>query len=79
MRPGLPADQQGGPDPDDLRPEHVAVGLAAELGHPSAEVLPARDDDRIVGAAITLAERPDPVGPDPRIGLLMVHGKNRRS
>ena len=67
------------PNPDDIRPEHVAAGLAEELGHPAAEVLLARDDGRIVGVAITLAEHPDPDDPDPWIGLLMIHGKEQRS
>lgn len=42
------------PDPDDIRPEHVAASLAQELAHPASEVLLAREDDRLVGVAITL-------------------------
>ncbi|MGI5455834.1 GNAT family N-acetyltransferase [Streptomyces sp. CA-249302] len=60
------------PDPDDVRPEQVAVALADELVNPDAEVRLARSEGRLVGVAITLAHHPDPVDPDPWIGLLMV-------
>ncbi|MFE7960678.1 GNAT family N-acetyltransferase [Streptomyces sp. NPDC057413] len=60
------------PDPDDIRPEQVAVALADELANPDTEVLLARDQGRLVGVAITLAHHPDPADPDPWIGLLMV-------
>ncbi|MFF9096178.1 GNAT family N-acetyltransferase [Streptomyces sp. NPDC014776] len=60
------------PDPDDIRPEQVAVALADELANPDTEVLLARDEGRLVGVAITLAHHPDPADPDPWIGLLMV-------
>nr|WBO78775.1 GNAT family N-acetyltransferase [Streptomyces sp. SBE_14.2] len=67
------------PDPDDVRPEQVAAALAEELAQPSAEVLLARSEGRLVGVAVTLARHPDPADPDPWIGLLMVdaglHGK----
>ncbi|MGW5468190.1 N-acetyltransferase family protein [Streptomyces chartreusis] len=67
------------PAPDDVRPEQVATALADELAVPGAEVLLARSEGRLVGIAITLAQHPDPVDPDPWIGLLMVdattHGK----
>ncbi|MET8680753.1 GNAT family N-acetyltransferase [Streptomyces sp. NPDC004647] len=67
------------PDPDDIRPEHVAASLSAELAHPSAEVLLAREGHRLLGVAITLAEHPDPDDPDPWIGMLMVHGQEQRT
>ncbi|MFC5217867.1 GNAT family N-acetyltransferase [Streptomyces coerulescens] len=60
------------PDPDDVRPEQVAAALADELAVPGAEVLLARSEGRLVGIAVTLARHPDPVDPDPWIGLLMV-------
>ncbi|MGV9630177.1 GNAT family N-acetyltransferase [Streptomyces sp. NPDC003487] len=60
------------PDPDDIRPEQVAVALADELANPDTDVLLARDEGRLVGVAITLAHHPDPADPDPWIGLLMV-------
>ncbi len=67
------------PDPDDVRPEQVAVALADELANPDAEVLLARSEGRLVGVVITLARHPDPADPDPWIGLLMVdasmHGR----
>ncbi|MGW2519951.1 GNAT family N-acetyltransferase [Streptomyces sp. NPDC001617] len=67
------------PDPDDIRPEQVAVALADELVNPDIEVLLARSEGRLVGIAITLAHHPDPADPDPWIGLLMVdadvHGR----
>ncbi|MEU6088849.1 GNAT family N-acetyltransferase [Streptomyces sp. NPDC047085] len=67
------------PDPDDVRPEQVAVALADELAHPDAEVLLARAEGLLVAIVITLAHHPDPADPDPWIGLLMVrateHGK----
>ncbi|MFD5794385.1 GNAT family N-acetyltransferase [Streptomyces diastatochromogenes] len=60
------------PDPDDIRPEQVAVALADDLAHPDAEVLLARAEGRPVAIVITLAHHPDPADPDPWIGLLMV-------
>ncbi|MER5943759.1 GNAT family N-acetyltransferase [Streptomyces sp. NPDC001928] len=60
------------PDPEDIRPEQVAAALADELLMPGAQVLLARSEGRLVGIAITLADHPDPVDPDPWIGLLMV-------
>ncbi len=63
------------PDPDDIRPEQVAAGLAGA----GSEVLSARVEGRLVAVVITLAHHPDPADPDPWIGLLMVdageHGK----
>ncbi|MFH9084556.1 GNAT family N-acetyltransferase [Streptomyces sp. NPDC017673] len=63
------------PDPDDIRPEQVAAGLAGA----GSEVLLARVEGRLVAVAITLDRHPDPADPDPWIGLLMVdareHGK----
>ncbi|MEU2051745.1 bifunctional GNAT family N-acetyltransferase/NUDIX hydrolase [Streptomyces bungoensis] len=67
------------PDPDDVRAEQVAAELAGELVQPSAEVLLARVEGRLVGVVMTLGRHPDPADPDPWIGLLMVdaaaHGK----
>lgn len=60
------------PDPDDVRQDQVAAALADELAHPEAEVLLARSEGRLVGVAATLARHPDPLDPDPWIGLLMV-------
>ncbi|WP_282697592.1 GNAT family N-acetyltransferase [Streptomyces sp. CC208A] len=67
------------PDPDDIRPEQVAATLAAELAEPSAEVLLARSEGRLVAVAVTLAHHPDPADPDPWLGLLMVHGDEWRA
>jgi ribosomal protein S18 acetylase RimI-like enzyme len=67
------------PDPDDIRPEQVAVSLADELAHPDAEVLLARSAGRLIGIAVTLARHPGPDDPDPWIGLLMVHARDQRS
>ncbi|WP_329186406.1 GNAT family N-acetyltransferase [Actinacidiphila glaucinigra] len=69
------------PAPGSVTPEQVASSVAAELAHPAAEVLPARDDAdaSLVGLAVTLAEHPDPADPFPWIGLLMVHGSRHRS
>ncbi|MGW2558407.1 GNAT family N-acetyltransferase [Streptomyces sp. NPDC001514] len=64
------------PDPDDIRPEQVAAALADELAQPSAQVLLARSEGRLIGIAVTLAHHPDPADPDPWIGLLMVHGRH---
>ncbi|MGW1889885.1 GNAT family N-acetyltransferase [Streptomyces sp. NPDC002004] len=66
------------PDPDDIRPEHVATALADELAHPDAEVLLARSEGSLVGVAVTLAHHPDPADPDPWIGLLMVDAAAQR-
>ncbi|MFH0519239.1 GNAT family N-acetyltransferase [Streptomyces sp. M41] len=60
------------PNPDDVRPEQVAAALAEELAAPGAGVLLARSEGRLVGIAVTLDRHPDPVDPDPWIGLLMV-------
>ncbi|MFJ4784305.1 GNAT family N-acetyltransferase [Streptomyces sp. NPDC088794] len=60
------------PNPDDIRPEQVAVALADELANPEAEVLLARSAGRLVGVAITLDRHPDPADPDPWIGLLLI-------
>ncbi|MFD4377782.1 GNAT family N-acetyltransferase [Streptomyces sp. NPDC058486] len=67
------------PDPDDVRPEQVAAALADELAAPSAEVLLARSEGRLVAVAVTLGRHPDPAEPDPWLGLLMVHGDERRA
>ncbi|MFB7829423.1 GNAT family N-acetyltransferase [Streptomyces hydrogenans] len=67
------------PDPDDVRPEQVAAALAEELAQPSAEVLLARSEGRLVAVAVTLALHPDPADPDPWLGLLMVHADERRA
>ncbi|MFG2304749.1 GNAT family N-acetyltransferase [Actinacidiphila glaucinigra] len=69
------------PDPGSVTPEQVASSVDAELAHPAAEVLLARDDadGSLVGLAVTLAEHPDPADPFPWIGLLMVHGSRHRS
>ncbi|MFI8828093.1 GNAT family N-acetyltransferase [Streptomyces sp. NPDC053431] len=61
------------PDPGHIRPEQVAAALADELAQPTAEVLLARSEGRLVAIAITLARHPDPAEPDPWLGLLMVH------
>jgi ribosomal protein S18 acetylase RimI-like enzyme len=66
------------PDPDDIRPEQVAAALAEESQIPGAEVLLARGEGRLVGVVITLARHPDPVDPDPWIGLLMVDAGAQR-
>ncbi|MFI9762540.1 GNAT family N-acetyltransferase [Streptomyces sp. NPDC051963] len=66
------------PDPDDIRPEQVAVSLAEELANPEAEVLLARSEGALVGVAITLVHHPDPADPDPWIGLLMVDATAQR-
>ncbi|WP_202470825.1 MULTISPECIES: GNAT family N-acetyltransferase [unclassified Streptomyces] len=65
------------PAPGSVTPEQVASSVAAELSHPAAEVLPARDDAD--GSLVGLAEHPDPADPFPWIGLLMVHGSRHRS
>ncbi|MFG2885962.1 GNAT family N-acetyltransferase [Streptomyces sp. NPDC048297] len=65
------------PDPDDVRPEQVAVALADELAHPDAEVLLARAEGLLVAVVITLARHPDPADPDPWIGLLMVRASEQ--
>ncbi|MFF8380808.1 GNAT family N-acetyltransferase [Streptomyces sp. NPDC015661] len=67
------------PDPSDIRPEQVAAALADELAQPTAEVLLARSGGRLVAVAITLGRHPDPADPDPWLGLLMVHGDERRA
>ncbi|MDH6218431.1 GNAT family N-acetyltransferase [Streptomyces pseudovenezuelae] len=67
------------PDPDDIRPEQVAVALADELANPGVEALLARSEGRLVGVVITLARHPDPADPDPWIGLLLIDaGAQRR-
>ncbi|MFJ8133722.1 GNAT family N-acetyltransferase [Streptomyces hydrogenans] len=67
------------PDPEDVRPEQVAAALAEEFAQPSAEVLLARSEGRLVAVAVTLALHPDPADPDPWLGLLMVHADERRA
>ena len=66
------------PDPDDIRPEQVAVALADELANPHVQVLLARSAGRLVGVVITLAHHPDPADPDPWIGLLLVAADEQR-
>ncbi|MFC9387230.1 GNAT family N-acetyltransferase [Streptomyces venezuelae] len=67
------------PDPSDIRPEQVAAALADELAQPTAEVLLARSEGRLVAVAVTLGRHPDPAEPEPWLGLLMVHGEERRA
>ncbi|WP_137994266.1 GNAT family N-acetyltransferase [Streptomyces vilmorinianum] len=68
------------PDPDDIRPEQVAVSLADELAQPGGpEVLLARSEGRLVGIAVTLAHHPDPADPDPWLGLLLVDAREHRA
>ncbi|MFD2687051.1 GNAT family N-acetyltransferase [Streptomyces phyllanthi] len=66
------------PDPDDIRPEQVAAALAEEVANAGVEVLLARVDQRLVGVVITLARHPDPVDPDPWIGLLLIDAGEQR-
>ncbi|MFE1550374.1 GNAT family N-acetyltransferase [Streptomyces sp. NPDC058718] len=67
------------PDPSDILPEQVAAALADELAQPTAEVLLARSEGRLVAVAVTLGRHPDPADPDPWLGLLMVHAGARRA
>ncbi|MFM9368192.1 GNAT family N-acetyltransferase [Streptomyces sp. Da 82-17] len=67
------------PDPDHITNEQVATALADELAQPTAEVLLARSEGRLVGLAITLGQHPDPEDPDPWIGLLLVDAKLHRT
>ncbi|MDX2560268.1 GNAT family N-acetyltransferase [Streptomyces sp. TX20-6-3] len=67
------------PDPSDIRPEQVAAALADELAQATAEVLLARSEGRLVAVAITLGRHPDPAETEPWLGLLMVHGAERRA
>ncbi|MFD3661932.1 GNAT family N-acetyltransferase [Streptomyces sp. NPDC058659] len=67
------------PDPSDIRPEQVAAALADDLAQPTAEVLLARSEGRLVAVAVTLGRHPDPAEPDPWLGLLMVHADERRT
>ncbi|ALO10041.1 Putative mutT protein [Streptomyces venezuelae] len=67
------------PDPADVRPEQVAAALADDLAGPSAEVLLARSEGRLVAVAVTLAHHPDPADPDPWLGLLLVHAEEHRA
>ncbi|MFF5922990.1 GNAT family N-acetyltransferase [Streptomyces flavochromogenes] len=67
------------PDPSDIRPEQVAAALADELAQPTAEVLLARSRGRLVAVAVTLGRHPDPAETEPWLGLLMVHGDERRA
>ncbi|MER5710102.1 GNAT family N-acetyltransferase [Streptomyces sp. NPDC002122] len=67
------------PDPSDIGPEQVAAALADELAQPTAEVLLARSEGRLVAVAVTLGRHPDPADPDPWIGLLMVHAGEQRA
>ncbi|MEU9298005.1 GNAT family N-acetyltransferase [Streptomyces sp. NPDC048266] len=67
------------PDPSDIRPEQVAAALADELAEPTAEVLLARSEGRLVAVAVTLGRHPDPAEPEPWLGLLLVHADERRA
>ncbi|MEX0170617.1 GNAT family N-acetyltransferase [Streptomyces sp. LMG1-1-1.1] len=67
------------PDPSDIRPEQVAAALADDLAQPTAEVLLARSEGRLVAVAVTLGRHPDPADRDPWLGLLMVHADERRA
>ncbi|KOG35253.1 MULTISPECIES: GNAT family N-acetyltransferase [Streptomyces] len=67
------------PDPSDIRPEQVAAALADDLAEPTAEVLLARSEGRLVAVAVTLGRHPDPADPDPWLGLLMVHADEHRT
>ncbi|MFJ3900050.1 GNAT family N-acetyltransferase [Streptomyces sp. NPDC090025] len=67
------------PDPDRVLPEQVAAALADDLAEPSAEVLLARSEGRLVAVAVTLGQHPDPADPDPWLGLLMVHADAHRA
>ncbi|MFB7585803.1 GNAT family N-acetyltransferase [Streptomyces sp. NPDC056169] len=67
------------PDPSDIRPEQVAAALADDLAEPTAEVLLARSEGRLVAVAVTLGRHPDPADPDPWLGLLMVHAGEQRA
>ncbi|MFB7517647.1 GNAT family N-acetyltransferase [Streptomyces sp. NPDC056144] len=67
------------PDPADVRPEQVAAALADDLAEPSAEVLLARSEGRLVAVAVTLGRHPDPADPDPWLGLLLVHAGEHRA
>ncbi|WP_435974771.1 GNAT family N-acetyltransferase [Streptomyces sp. Qhu_M48] len=73
--------QLGGdfPDPSAVRPEQVAAALADELAQSTAEILLARSEGRLVAVAVTLGRHPDPADPDPWLGLLLVHGDERRA
>ncbi|MDQ8704743.1 GNAT family N-acetyltransferase [Streptomyces sp. LHD-70] len=66
------------PDPEHIAEEQVAAALAEELARPTAEVLLARSEGRLVGLAITLGQHPNPEDPDPWIGLLLVDAKLHR-
>lgn len=67
------------PDPEHITEAQVARALAEEVAHPSAEVLLARVNGELVGLAVTLGQHPDPMEPDPWIGLLLVHGSHQRA
>ncbi|MEU5215253.1 GNAT family N-acetyltransferase [Streptomyces sp. NPDC020807] len=67
------------PDPADVRPEQVAAALADDLADPTAEVLLARSEGRLVALAVTLGRHPDPADPDPWLGLLLVHAAEHRA
>ncbi|MDI3409103.1 GNAT family N-acetyltransferase [Streptomyces cavernicola] len=67
------------PDPEHITEEQVAAALADELARPTAEVLLARSEGRLVGLAITLGQHPNPEDPDPWIGLLLVDAKLHRT
>ncbi|MFJ9829022.1 GNAT family N-acetyltransferase [Streptomyces sp. NPDC101160] len=67
------------PDPDHITPEQVAAALADDLAQPTAEVLLARSEGRLVAVAVTLGRHPDPVQADPWLGLLMVHAEEQRA
>ncbi|MGA5067320.1 GNAT family N-acetyltransferase [Streptomyces exfoliatus] len=67
------------PDPSDIRPEQVAAALADELARPTAEILLARSEGRLVALAVILGRHPDPAETEPWLGLLMVHADERRA
>ncbi|MDG4863385.1 GNAT family N-acetyltransferase [Streptomyces sp. T-3] len=66
------------PDPANITGEQVAKALADELAHPSAEVLLARYEGKLLGLVALLGQHPDPSDPDPWIGLLLVDGRVHR-
>ncbi|NBE56626.1 GNAT family N-acetyltransferase [Streptomyces boluensis] len=67
------------PDPEHITEEQVAKALADELARPTAEVLLARSEGRLVGLVITLGQHPNPEDPDPWIGLLLVDASLHRT
>lgn len=64
-------------DPEDIRPDQVEADLREETGTEGGEVLLARaEDGRLVGVLCLLDRHP--TDGYPWIGLLMVHGDQRR-